>query len=82
MKASALAVAATLGLSLGAHAQGTYPEKPVRIIVDSAPGSATDVSVRLLRGRCFGSTARRSTTPVVKNRKDGDRVWLYSRARG
>jgi len=30
----------------------------------------------------FGSTARRSTTPVVKARKDGDRVWLYSRARG
>ena len=28
MKASALAIAATLGLSLGAHAQGTYPEKP------------------------------------------------------
>ena len=48
MRASTLAIAATLALSLGAQAQGTFPEKPVRIIVDSAPGSATDVSVRLI----------------------------------
>ena len=38
MKASPLAIAATLALSLGAHAQGTYPEKPVRIIVELRAG--------------------------------------------
>jgi tripartite-type tricarboxylate transporter receptor subunit TctC len=40
----------------GAHAQtdpspGTWPNKPVRIIVDSAPGSATDVAARLMADR-------------------------------
>ena len=34
MKTATLAIAATLALSAGAQAQGTYPEKPVRIIVD------------------------------------------------
>ena len=38
MKASTLAIAATLALSLGAQAQGTYPEKPVRIIVELRAG--------------------------------------------
>jgi tripartite-type tricarboxylate transporter receptor subunit TctC len=34
-----------------AHAQGDYPNKPVRIIVDSAPGSATDVALRVVAER-------------------------------
>ncbi len=68
MKASALAVAATLGLSLGAHAQGTYPEKPVRIIVDSAPGSATDVSVRLMAERLSAIWGHQA---IVDNRPGG-----------
>ena len=37
------ALAATLVLCAGAQAQSDYPNKPVRIIVNSAPGSATDV---------------------------------------
>lgn len=34
-----------------ANAQGDYPNKPVRIIVDSAPGSATDVALRVVAER-------------------------------
>jgi tripartite-type tricarboxylate transporter receptor subunit TctC len=39
---------------LGAHdarAQSDYPNKPVRIVVDSAPGSANDVTLRILADR-------------------------------
>jgi tripartite-type tricarboxylate transporter receptor subunit TctC len=47
-----LAVAATIALCASAQAQtDTYPSKPVRIIVDSAPGSATDVASRVFAER-------------------------------
>jgi tripartite-type tricarboxylate transporter receptor subunit TctC len=45
------ALAATLVLCAGAQAQSDYPNKPVKIIIDSAPGSATDVTARLLADR-------------------------------
>jgi tripartite-type tricarboxylate transporter receptor subunit TctC len=51
MKAFTFAIAATLALPAGAPSQATYPDKPVRIICDSAPGSATDVVVRLMAER-------------------------------
>ena len=68
MKISKLAIVATLALSAGAQAQGTFPEKPVRIIVDSAPGSATDVVVRLTAERL---TAIWGQQAVVDNRPGG-----------
>lgn len=40
-----IAFAASIG---AAQAQGDYPHKPVRIICDSAPGSATDVTARIV----------------------------------
>jgi tripartite-type tricarboxylate transporter receptor subunit TctC len=46
---SALAAALLFGAS--AQAQSDYPSKPVKIIIDSAPGSATDVTARLLADR-------------------------------
>jgi tripartite-type tricarboxylate transporter receptor subunit TctC len=40
-----IAFAASIG---AAHAQVDYPGRPVRIICDSAPGSATDVTARIV----------------------------------
>jgi tripartite-type tricarboxylate transporter receptor subunit TctC len=46
---SALAIVLACGAS--AQAQSDYPNKPVKIIIDSAPGSATDVASRLMAER-------------------------------
>jgi tripartite-type tricarboxylate transporter receptor subunit TctC len=42
-----LACAAALSPS-GADAQGQYPDKPIKLIVPQAPGSATDTVARIL----------------------------------
>jgi len=68
MKAFMLAIAATLALPAGALSQATYPDKPVRIICDSAPGSATDVSVRLMAERLSTIWGQQA---VVDNRPGG-----------
>jgi len=39
---------ASVALATSAQAQVDYPSKPVRIICDSAPGSATDVTARIV----------------------------------
>jgi tripartite-type tricarboxylate transporter receptor subunit TctC len=46
-----MAVGLALLSSAAALAQSDFPSKPVKIIVDSAPGSATDVTARLLADR-------------------------------
>jgi tripartite-type tricarboxylate transporter receptor subunit TctC len=51
MKALSSAVAATIAFCAAAHAQSDFPNKPVKIIIDSAPGSATDVASRLMAER-------------------------------
>jgi tripartite-type tricarboxylate transporter receptor subunit TctC len=51
MKRFFLVAAATLALCAAAPAQSNYPSKPVKLIVDSAPGSATDVINRLVSER-------------------------------
>jgi tripartite-type tricarboxylate transporter receptor subunit TctC len=43
-----LAALAGLGLAAAAQAQGSYPNKPIRMIVPLAAGSAVDVAARLL----------------------------------
>src|ERR1700742_1765633 len=62
--------AALCGIALatasGAHAQtDPWPSKPVRIIVDSAPGSATDVASRLMAERLSAVWGQQA---VVENR--------------
>src|SRR5690242_18484497 len=51
MKALALAAVAVLTLGSSAYAQSDFPNKPVKIINDSAAGSATDVATRLMAER-------------------------------
>ena len=68
MKAFTLAIAATLALPTGALSQATYPDKPVQIICNSAPGSATDVSVRLMADRLSTIWGQQA---VVDNRPGG-----------
>jgi tripartite-type tricarboxylate transporter receptor subunit TctC len=68
LKAVALAIAAMLALPAGASSQAAYPDKPVRIICDSAPGSATDVVVRLLSARLSTIWGQQA---VVDNRPGG-----------
>jgi tripartite-type tricarboxylate transporter receptor subunit TctC len=46
-----LIAALSLLLSGGALAQGTYPEKPVRIVVGFPPGTAPDIGARALAER-------------------------------
>ena len=45
---SVLALAGVLAAICTAHAQSDYPNKPVRLIVDSAAGSANDATARIL----------------------------------
>ncbi|MBN8937355.1 MAG: hypothetical protein J0I13_13990 [Rhizobiales bacterium] len=44
---AAVFIASLLAPGAG-HAQGDYPNKPVRLIVDSAAGSANDSTARIL----------------------------------
>ena len=63
--ALALACAAWL---LPTAAAADYPDKPIRLIVPQAPGSATDVVARLLGAELARSSARQI---VVDNRPGG-----------
>jgi tripartite-type tricarboxylate transporter receptor subunit TctC len=54
-----MAAAAGLGWSLSVQAQGAYPNKPIRMVVPLAAGSAVDVAARLLAqkmGQNMGQT--------------------------
>lgn len=65
-----LALAAAIGamgMAAGAHAQGNYPSKPIRMIVPFAPGGSTDIIARLVGERM----GRELGQPVVIENKGG-----------
>jgi tripartite-type tricarboxylate transporter receptor subunit TctC len=53
------------GISFNAHAQSTYPAKPVRLVVGQAPGGATDVIARLVSPKL---SEQMGQTVLVENR--------------
>ena len=53
------AVAASLALSAAHAAQPAYPEKPIRLVIGSAPGSGTDIISRVLADRLYGAWGQR-----------------------
>jgi tripartite-type tricarboxylate transporter receptor subunit TctC len=61
----ALVAAISVALCLSAQAQSNYPNKPVKLINDSAPGSATDTVARLTAERL---SAVWGQSVVVENR--------------
>ena len=48
-----LIVLATAAVTGNVHAQPSYPEKPVRLIVNNVPGGAPDMTARVV-GQKFG----------------------------
>ena len=61
----ALAAACALGAAPPAHAQDSYPARPIRIIVPFTPGTGIDILARTLRQRMGEDW---STGVVVENR--------------
>jgi tripartite-type tricarboxylate transporter receptor subunit TctC len=56
-----------MALSVGVHAQSTYPSKPVRMLVPFAPGGPTDVIARVIATRL----SERMGQPVVIENRPG-----------
>ncbi|MBX3662222.1 MAG: tripartite tricarboxylate transporter substrate binding protein [Burkholderiales bacterium] len=65
IKHSAIVVAALFAAAPAAHAQSSYPERPIRMIVPFAPGGGSDISARTMTD-AFGAAL--GTTIVVDNR--------------
>jgi tripartite-type tricarboxylate transporter receptor subunit TctC len=66
-----LAACTALGVAAQAHAQAGYPNKPIRMIVPLAAGSAVDVAARLLAQKM---AANMGQTLVVENIIGADKL--------
>ena len=56
---AAIAISALLAVSITHAAQPAYPEKPIRLIIGSAPGSGPDIVSRALADRLYGVWGQR-----------------------
>jgi len=85
--ATTLGGAAALYLPAGAHAEGAWPERPVRLVVPFPPGSGPDLTSRLLAPRLSevwkqpvivdnkpGASSIIGTSEVVRAKPDGHTV--------
>jgi len=54
-----IALSALLATSITHAAQPAYPEKPIRLIIGSAPGSGPDIVSRALADRLYGAWGQR-----------------------
>src|SRR5690349_3094270 len=65
MRSSALLAAMLVSLTLAAPAQAaqsaaaTYPDRPIRFVIGSAPGSGPDIIARVLSDRLYKSWSQR-----------------------
>ncbi len=88
LMASAMAIAGALQ---PAHAQGAYPNKPVKLIIGFGPGSGTDILARMIAeelrvalGQPFivdnrpGASAQIAASAVAKSTADGYTLFLTS----
>ncbi len=84
-------LAACAFMSVAAHAQDAYPNKPVRIVIGFGPGSGTDIlarmigeELRLALGQAFvvdnrpGASAQIAATAVARAPADGYTLFLTS----
>ncbi|NNM71697.1 Bug family tripartite tricarboxylate transporter substrate binding protein [Enterovirga aerilata] len=62
---AAIGVAALLGLSAAASAQGAYPNRPVRVVVPFAAGGTTDIFARLIADKLSQSLGQQF---IIDNR--------------
>ena len=66
-RAALLALACLVALASEAFAQADYPSRPVRIVVNSAPGGGTDILARVLTQQL----SRGGQSFFVENRAGG-----------
>lgn len=65
--AACLVLAALALIGLGAHAQGSYPDRPVKLVVPFAPGGSSDSATRILAEQL----GHKWKLPVVIENKPG-----------